>query len=773
MSIFKRIIQMVKKPKKPKKGKGDPHLAREAEKYETPIPSREYILAELEALGPPVKRRVLQSHFVLSSEDVKEAFRRRLNAMIRDGQLLKTPEGFFPIREQKTCEGILRISREGEGYCQTETGQRIGLSGPTLRGFFDGDSVNVQITHIMEEGNVRGRIVGLLKPIVPLIVGRFIHAHAQSEVIPFDRKLTQNIIIPSHMIGQAKPGDIVHVKILRDEKYSQHTGLVGEIIDILGDPLTPGIEIEVAIRKFDIPTEWPQDILLNSEKIAEKTPVLRGDRKDLTALPLVTIDGEDAKDFDDAVYCEPRSQGGWRLYVAIADVSHYVTPGSALDQQAIQRGNSTYFPGMVVPMLPEVLSNGLCSLKPNVPRYCVVCEMTISTDGEITHYEFYRGLMHSKARLTYTEVAEMLIGHESLRKMYEAVVPSLEALKDLYEALHRQRRARGAIDFDTIETKILFDQQGKIRTIIPHVRNVAHKMIEESMLAANVCSAKFLERHHCPTLFRIHDRPPSDKLLALRTFLAELGLDLPGRATPSAADFSALMGRIAHRDDRHVIETVMLRSLSQAVYSIDNIGHFGLAYESYCHFTSPIRRYPDLLVHRAILDTLKKPTKPHKDHLEQLAKIGAHCSQTERRSDEATRDASMALKCHFMKDKIGEHFSGVISGVASFGIFVDLKDIYIEGLVHVTALGSEYFQYDPAHHRMVGDRTRQVYRLGDKVDVIVMRVDVEAKKIDLELVSSSKTTSSDPKNAKNPSEKRSKKASQRKRRARKKRTPDS
>ena len=737
MSIFKRIIQMVKKTKKVK---GDPHFAREAQNYETPIPSREFILSEMEALGPPVKRRVLLNHFKVTSEELREAFRRRIKAMIRDGQLMKTPEGYIPIREQETSEGVLHLSREGEGYLLTDTGERIGLSGPTLRGYYDGDVVSAQVTHILDEGSSRGRIVALLKPTTPLIVGRIIFSQSHWEVLPFDRKLTQNVQIAKSHHGSAKSGDIVQVKIWRDEKSSQHPGPVGEVIAVLGDPQTPGIEIEVAIRKFDIPNQWPNDILKNSEKIAEKKPVLRGDRVDLTQLPLVTIDGEDAKDFDDAVYCEPRDQGGWRLYVAIADVSYYVTPGSALDQHAFERGNSTYFPGVVVPMLPEVLSNGLCSLKPNVPRYCVVCQMSINAEGHITRYEFYRGLMESKARLTYTEVAEMLEGHEGLRKNYAELVPALESLKALYKALHQQRRIRGAIDFDTIETKILFDQQGKIKTIIPHQRNIAHKMIEESMLAANVCAAKFLERHQCPTLFRVHDRPPGDKLLSLRTFLAELGLDLPGRSTPTAADFSALMARIADREDRHVIETVMLRSLSQALYSTENIGHFGLAYESYCHFTSPIRRYPDLLVHRAIVDTLKKPTKHHKDAVDQLTKIGFHCSQTERRSDEATRDASMALKCHYMQDKIGETFQGVISGVASFGIFVELKDVYVEGLVHVTALGSEYFQYDPVHHRMVGDRTRTMYRLGDRVEIVVVRVDIEAKKIDLELVSQGKQT---------------------------------
>lgn len=732
MSIFKRIVKMVTKPKK--RGK-DPHLAREAQKYETPVPSREYILEELEALGPPMKMRALSTHFQLQDEDLREAFRRRIKAMIRDGQLMKTPEGFFPITEPETCEGVLQIAREGEGTLLTRAGQKIQLGGPTLRGYFDGDEIRVQIIHITESGESRGRIIDLIKPVVPQAVGRLIHTKTRWEVIPFDRKLSRNIMIKKGIKRDAQPGDIVLVKIHRDKTPQDAAQtLTGEVQEILGDPNTPGIEIEVAIRKFDIPHTWSKALLAESKAIAQKKPGLRSGRRDLTHLPLLTIDGEDAKDFDDAVYCEPRKQGGWHLTVAIADVSHYVTPGSALDEAAQVRGNSTYFPGMVIPMLPEVLSNGLCSLKPNELRYCMVCTMNISATGEITRYEFYRGLMESKARLTYTEVAEILNGHDGLREKWADVVPALETLKALYTVLYKQRRKRGAIDFDTVETKILFGQQGKIQTIMPTNRNIAHKMIEESMLAANVCAAKFLEKHECPTLYRVHDRPPTEKLTALREFLAECGLDLGGRAKPTAKDFTKLMTKIQDREDRHVIETVMLRSLSQAQYHTDNVGHFGLAYDSYCHFTSPIRRYPDLLVHRAILALLKNPKQKPKLDVDKITALGMHCSQTERRSDEATRDATMALKCHYMQEKVGSHFRGVISGVASFGLFIELKDIYVEGLVHVTALGNEYFQYDPVHHRMVGDRTRTIYRLGDSVNVQVMRVDVEAKKIDLELV---------------------------------------
>lgn len=734
MSIFKRVINMVKKAKN-KKQSADPHYDREAQKYASPIPSREYILAELMALTPPVKMRVLREHFDLPSEDAHEAFRRRIKAMIRDGQLMKTPKGYFPVTSQGHCEGILQVIREGDGFLITEKGQKIFLGGPSLRGYYDGDKVQIQITHLSESGQSRGRILALLEPVTPKIVGRLIQAPSHWEVLPFDRKLTQNVLVKKGVKRDAQSGDIVQVKIHREAIPKAPDYMPeGDIIDVLGDPETPGIEVEVAVRKFDIPHQWPKNLLKDSKKLAEKKLTLHGGRQDITHLPLVTIDGEDAKDFDDAVFCEPKKRGGWTLTVAIADVSYYVTPGSALDVVARERGNSTYFPGMVIPMLPEILSNELCSLKPNVPRYCVACEMQISAKGDITRYTFYRALMESKARLTYTEVAEIVNGHKVLSQKYESLVPALESLRSLYEVLHAKRRQRGAIDFDTIETKILFDKQNKIQSIIPTERNIAHKMIEECMLAANVCAAKFIEGHKYPGIFRVHERPPADKLTALKTFLAECGLDLGGRETPNANDFSKLMERIKGREDRHVIETVMLRSLSQAQYSTENVGHFGLAYESYTHFTSPIRRYPDLLVHRAILTLVKEPKQKSKVDVDALEHIALQCSQTERRSDEATRDAAMALKCHYMQDKVGECFRGVISGVASFGLFVELKDIFVEGLIHVTALSNEYFQYDPTHHRMVGERTRKVYRLGDPVDVMVVRVDIEAKKIDLELV---------------------------------------
>lgn len=719
--------------KKAKHHHQDPFLERETQKYQTPIPSREYILNVLGAWDGPAKRRALLKHFDIVDPELIEAFRRRLKAMIRDGQILKTHQGFIPITHSEIGQGRITIEREGEGWVKVGENQNVVINGPTLRGIYDGDLVEVQIIQISKSGEARGRIVKLLDAVTPLVIGRLIKTQGHYEILPFDRKFSQNIIVPKEHKSDAQNGDIVQIKILRDEKYSFHAEPVGEVIEILGDFSTPGIEVKMAIRKFGLPHEWPKAVLKECERLPPEVVPPKDERKDITDLPLVTIDGEDAKDFDDAVFCQPRPEGGWQLWVAIADVSFYVRPGSALDKEAHLRGNSTYFPGSVIPMLPEELSNNLCSLKPNVPRLCVVCQMSIDEQGNIARSQFYRGLMHSKARLTYTEVAELIRGNEAVREKYASLVGALEALHDVYNALYAQRRKRGAIDFDTLETRIMFDQAGKIKSIVPQTRNVAHKMIEESMLAANVSAAKFLLRHKQGTLFRVHEQPPQEKLKSLREFLAELGLDLPGKAKPTPAHFSQLIAHIAHREDRHMIETVMLRSLSQAQYSPKNIGHFGLAYGHYLHFTSPIRRYPDLIVHRGIVDILLAKSKQKALANVDLEALGEHCSETERRSDEATRDAALALKCHYMQDKVGEHFRGVVSGVTNFGLFVELKDIYVEGLIHVTALGNEYFHYDATSHRMIGDATRTTYRLGDTLDVTVVRVDVEAKKIDLEL----------------------------------------
>jgi len=545
---------------------------------------------------------------------------------------------------------------------------------------------------------------------------------------------------------------------------------VGKIVEVLGSLDDPGMEIEIAVRKFGVPHIFSTAALKQAEKLPS---VVRdadlADRVDLRDVPMVTIDGEDARDFDDAVYCEPIKIGranAFRLIVAIADVSHYVKPNDALDTDALERSTSVYFPRRVIPMLPEKLSNGLCSLNPAVDRLTLVCDAVVTAKGEIKAYQFYPAVIHSAARLTYTEVADILgntKGPEAARR--PAIVPHLQNLYDVYHALLKARTERGAIDFETTETYIVCNPAGKIEKIIPRTRNDAHKVIEECMLAANVCAADLLIRHKHPGTYRIHASPTKEKLTQVRTFLKQVGLGLNGGDKPTANDYAVLMKQVKERPDASLLQTMLLRSMQQAVYSPDNIGHFGLAYEAYAHFTSPIRRYPDLLTHRAIKAILLgKKYEPKlspasmlntnvsnatrkqqaKDKAEGKEKksaadltiwdaLGVHCSANERRADEASRDVEAWLKCYFMQDKLGEEFTGIITGVTSFGVFVQLDTLFVEGLVHITDLGADYFQYDDARHELRGDRTGKRYQLTDRLTVQVVRVDLESRKIDLRL----------------------------------------
>ncbi|HAU1604867.1 TPA: ribonuclease R [Legionella pneumophila] len=713
----------------------DPFYKREREKYAEPIPSREYIMEILDEYGRPMSRSKLFDKLDLSSESQQESLGFRLKAMLRDGQIMQDRRGRFCLLQKiNLLRGTVQGHPDGFGFFIPDDGSDdMVLSAKEMRAVMHGDVVLAYQSGLDRRGRPEAKIHEVLEHANATVVGRFFTEHGVNFVIPDSKRLTQDISIPQEFIGDAKNGQIVLVELIAyPNKRSQ---AIGRVIHILGEHMAPGMEIQVAIHAHGIPFEWPDDVLAEVAKIPQQISEeqLRG-RTDLRNLPFVTIDGEDAKDFDDAVYCYKKPKGGFQLYVAIADVSHYVAKDSALDKEASRRGNSVYFPGKVVPMLPEALSNGVCSLNPHVDRLCMVAELSISQEGKISRSRFYRAVIHSHARLTYTAVGKWLEQGKADEK-HQALWPMLESLYDLYHVLLDTRKLRGAMDFETTETRIEFDENKKIKCIVPVIRNDAHKLIEECMLAANVATARYLEKAEIPTLYRVHAAPEEDKITALRQFLGELGLSLGGGRKPGPKDFQRTMNMIGDRPEKHLIETVMLRSLKQAQYVESNEGHFGLAYSAYTHFTSPIRRFPDLLIHRAIGHLLDNhPVYEFEYSHEDMNRLGKHSSMTERRADEATREVITWLKCEYMQDKLGQVFKGRISAVTSFGIFVELDEIYVEGLVHVTSLKNDYYTFDSAKHRLIGARGGQVYRLGDKMTVLVARVDLNERKIDFEPV---------------------------------------
>ena len=713
----------------------DPFRAREARKYKNPIPSREFIIETLEAQGAPLKFEELARVLGLKHPQKVEALSFRVKAMLRDGQLVKNRRGgLCVVNRQDLIVGRVIAHPDGFGFVKPDDGgEDLFLSPREMRPLWNDDRVVVQVTGVDRRGRREGSVVEILERAHHHVVGRVHMEMGVGFLVPDNKRMTHRVIIPDEHLGGAREGQMVVVEIL--EHPTPWRQPIGKVIEVLGEHMAPGMETDVAIRAYDIPVVWPDEVEEEIAALTEEVPeAAKKGRVDLRKLPLVTIDGADARDFDDAVHCK-RTPKGWRLWVAIADVSAYVKRGSALDQEAYKRGNSTYFPDRVVPMLPEVLSNGLCSLNPHVDRLCMVAELYISRDGRIQRSRFYDAVMRSHARLTYDEVARMLYEKDAnLRKRHKPLLPHLRELDRLYRALHKAREKRGAIDFDTVETRFVFNEKGKLEAIVPYERNDAHRIIEECMLAANVAAARLLERKKIPTLYRVHERPSEEKLKELREFLGQLGLRLGGGDEPTAKDYARLMEEVKARPDAHMIQTVLLRSMMQAVYSSENIGHFGLAFPCYTHFTSPIRRYPDLLVHRAIrhLLTDKRPeTFPYA--FPEMATMGEHCSMTERRSDEATRDAADALKCEFMLDKVGEAYEGLIVSVNSFGIFVELKPLYITGLVHITQLDHDFFHFDPVSHLLVGERTGKRYQLGDSVEVVVAAVNLDDRKIDLAL----------------------------------------
>lgn len=709
----------------------DPMAEREAAKYEFPVPSREAVTALLAQRAEPLSFDAIAAALGVEGERDREAFSRRLRAMERDGQLLKNRRKLYGLpQKMDLIRGRVIGHADGFGFLVPEDGGAdLFLPPREMRLALHGDRVLARVTGMDTRGRRTGAVVDVLERAHKTVVGRYVVAERMGFVAPSDKRIAQDIAIPAGSETGAQDNQIVVAEIVQPPTY--RTGPVGRVIEVLGDHMAPGMEIEVAIRAHEIPHKWPSAVLDEAGVFPAEVPAETfAGREDLRDVPLVTIDGEDARDFDDAVYCA-RQGRGWRLIVAIADVAHYVRPGSGLDREAYQRGNSVYFPQQVVPMLPEVLSNVLCSLNPHVDRLCMACEVDIGPRGEIKKYRFFEGVMRSAARLTYTKVARMLVERDTaLRREYEALVPALENLYALYKVLHAARLRRGAVDFELPETRIVFDEHRKIQRVVPVIRNDAHRLIEECMLAANVSAAEWLKKHKAPVPYRIHEGPTAEKLAELREFLFELGLSLGGGDSPQAPHYAKLLAAVAQRPDVRLIQTVLLRSLSQALYSPDNIGHFALGFENYTHFTSPIRRYPDLLVHRAIKNVLQR--RPQTISIEHAREQGDHCSMTERRADEATRQVIRWLKTEYMMDRIGEEFDGIISGVTGFGVFVELNEVFVDGLIHITALGNDYFHFDAAKHRLIGERTRTVYRLGDAIRVKVVRVDLDEARIDFE-----------------------------------------
>jgi ribonuclease R len=693
----------------------DKFKEREASLYQHPIPSREYLLAHLKKMGKPLKHEQLAEDLGLESAEELEGLRRRLKAMARDGQVVANRRNAYALPEKMNLiRGRVIGHRDGFGFITPERGgEDIFLTARQMRVLFHGDVVLASIAEIDRRGRLHGDVVEILERQVSKVIGKLHLSEGVAVVQPNNSQICHDILVPGQNLAGARNGHIVVVEIIN---YPNHKyPAVGQVIEILGEDMAPGMEIDIAIRNHGLPHIWSDPVLAEIEKIP--TTVIAADRVgrvDLTEKNFVTIDGDDALDFDDAVYCAPR-KSGWHLLVAIADVSHYVMQHTALDEEAYARGNSVYFPDYVIPMLPEALSNGLCSLNPKVERLVLVCDMLITENGKISRFKFYPATICSQQRLTYDNVQHILQAHPKLCQKYQTILPALHNLYAVYHALLQARKVRGAIEFDTAESKIIFGKNRKIDKIIPVQRNEAHRIIEECMLAANVCAAKFLLKHKMQILYRNHAEPSLEKLAKLKNYLAGLGLKLVGGERPTANDFSELMERITQRKDAKIIQMVMLRSLTQAVYQPDNIGHFGLAYTSYSHFTSPIRRYPDLLTHRAIKYIIQgKKSKDFSYTHNQMLQLGEHCSMTERRADDATRDVILWLKCEYMQDRVGQQFSGIVSSVTSFGLFVTLNDVYVDGLLHVTALPNDYYHFDPHSYRLSGERTGKVFRVGDK-----------------------------------------------------------
>jgi len=710
--------------------------SRDQPEYAFEIPSRDEVLAFLEAEGRPLAPTEIYASLKLKGEPKRQAMRKRLAAMCRDGQLLANRKGEYCLTARiHLVAGTVQGHRDGFGFViPDDSSDDVFLSARQMREVMHGDRVAVRIKGYDRRGRPEGAVAEVLERVNTQVVGRYVAQGGVGFVVPDNPRITQEILVGPRNRGGAQPGQIVIVEIT--EPPGPNTYPAGRISRVLGDEDAPGMETEIAVHAHNLPYLWPDEVTAETKAFGSKVSARASEgRVDLRSVPLVTIDGADARDFDDAVYCEP-SGSGWKLLVAIADVSHYVVKGTALDAEARNRGTSVYFPNRVIPMLPEALSNGLCSLKPEVDRLCMVCEMHVDKAGKVSKSRFFRAVMRSAQRFTYEQVAGILQHEdERLRERFEPLLGSLEALYGLYKAFLAARKRRGAIDFEIPENTLEFDARGRVAAIHERVRSDAHKLIEECMIAANVEAARFLRKARIPALYRVHAGPDEDRIEELKLFLAALSIPFNPGSTMKPAMLSEVIKLVKDRPDAALIETVMLRSLAQAVYEPGTGGHFGLALGEYAHFTSPIRRYPDLLVHRAIghlLDGGKPGTYVYS--LSDMEGLGAHCSRCERRADDATREAMGWLKTEFMQDKLGQEFPGTVSGVTQFGVFVQLDTLQIDGLVHVSALGSEYFDLDRPRYRLVGSQSGRVFQLGDRLQVKVVRASLEDRKIDFELV---------------------------------------
>jgi len=715
---------------RPRKSQNQPPKGRQTgKKYSHPIPDRNVLLDYLTDVGMPQKAEAILSAFGLKGQRMRSLLVDRLDGMVRSGQIIRNRRKEYCLTQKlELVTGRVSGHRDGFGFLVPDAGETdVYLSAREMRSLFDGDRVAVRITGVDRRGKPDGEVVDILQRGTREVAGQFIRERGIGLVVPDNPKIAHRILIGKGDTGGARPGQVVVAEVI--DYPSQHEQATGRIVRVIGAPDEKGIATEIAIQAHGIPSHWPATVRDAAAAVGKtvKSAAKRG-RLDLRSLDLVTIDGADARDFDDAVYCEPAGNG-WRLIVAIADVAHYVEKGSAIDREAVARGTSVYFPDRVVPMLPEVLSNGLCSLNPKVDRLCMVCDMRVGANGKVTRSTFHEAVMRSKARLTYSRVGAFLDGDGSAvpAELHDAV----SNLHGVYGAFAAARKRRGALELDLPQVKFELGEDGTIRRIRAVARNDAHRLIEECMIAANVEAAKFLRRHRIAGLYRIHARPDPDRFDELRQYLVSLGLKVPHSEHVKPKDFAALARQTEGRPDSAAISMQMLRSLTHAEYSPENIGHFGLALESYAHFTSPIRRYPDLLVHRAIRHIIRggKPGAYDYDR-QDMVRLGALTSAHERRAEDATRDVEAWLKCEYMVDHVGDAFDGVVTGVTNFGLFVQIPELMVDGLVHVTSLPNDYYHFDASRLCMIGERSGRTFRLGESMKVLVHRVDMETRRID-------------------------------------------